>query len=277
MNIEHSFIDLHCHILPGIDDGPITMAESIEMCRVAHSDGIGTIVASPHVLSPLYPSPETGLLNGFRKSLKDRIGCDLEILPGADVHASPEIFGRLEESREGLTINGGRYMLLEFPVFSMGFLMKGFVSRLLDRGIVPIITHPERYFAVQENPCVLFELVQRGALVQITAMSITGEFGEGIKSIAFSLIRNDLVHIIASDGHDPEGRPPAISDAVSLVAEIVGGERARSMAVDYPKAVIGDVRIENLPPPVRPKRKRRRLFKTQEQVLAGLRRGDGQR
>ena len=270
-HVTHSFIDIHCHILPGIDDGPRTMAGSIDMCRVALSDGIRTIVASPHVLSPLHASPEPDRINDALKRLREVADCDLEIVPGADVHADPEVLDRLEISRDGLTINGGRYMLLEFSVFSTPTVMSGFIDRLLNEAVIPIVTHPERNPAIQENPGLLFDLVRQGALVQVTAMSITGGFGERAKSTAFVLMKYNLAHIIASDAHDSRKRPPVISEAVALAAETIGEKRARSMVMDYPRAVIENVKIENLPPPTMPKKKRRRIFKTHKQMLAGIR------
>jgi len=275
LKIEHSLIDLHCHILPGIDDGPRTMAESLEMCRVALSDGIKTIVASPHVMSPLHVSPDPDRITDALTGLMECVDSGLEIVPGADVHAVPEILDRLKMSREGLTVNGGRYILLEFSVFLTPAVMSGFIDRLLAEAVIPIVTHPERNPAIQDNPGLLFDLIQCGAMAQITAMSVTGGFGEKAESTAFALMKNNLAHIIASDAHDSRKRPPVLSEAVALAEEVVGGERARSMVVDYPRAVIEDMKIEDLPSPTRPRRKRRRIFKTHKQVLAGIRKEAG--
>ena len=276
MKIEPSFIDIHCHILPGIDDGPRTMAESLEMCRVALSDGIRTIVASPHVMSPLCPSPDPDVVIALLMRLKEAVDFDLDLVPGADVHADAGIFEKLEVSRNSLTINGGRYMLLEFSVFSTPTVMSGFIDKLLDEDVIPIVTHPERNPAIQENPGLLFDLVRQGALVQVTAMSITGGFGERAKSTSFALMKNNLAHIIASDAHNSRKRPPVLSEAVAVAAEIVGEKRACLMVMDYPRAVIKDMKIEDLPSPTRPRKKRRRLFKTHKQVLAGIRKDAGQ-
>jgi protein-tyrosine phosphatase len=130
------------------------------------------------------------------------------------------------------------YLMVEFPEYFIFPSVKGLLSEIFRRGIIPIISHPERYHQIQDNRTMLSELVKEGALVQITAMSLTGEFGKGIKRCAENLLEHGLVHIIASDAHNSEVRPPILSKAVEAASTIIGYEKAVKMVTSIPQNVI---------------------------------------
>lgn len=266
-------IDLHSHILPNLDDGPRTMEDSIQMCRISYHDGIRAIVATPHILPGIYKNDRSTILtklhelnnalmkfgvqsSGFRVKNLDPMTqlpndsiTELEILPGADVHFSSDILQRLEK-KEIVTVNDrGRYLMVEFAFQGIPYQAEEVLFQLLTKGIIPIISHPERNMEIGQRPQRYYEMIRMGCLGQVTAMSLTGEFGPGVRRIAQKLLTNRLIHIIASDAHSPDGRPPVLSAAMKAAEKIVGKEEARKMVTDYPQAVI-DGRRPNIPEPI---------------------------
>jgi len=233
-------IDLHCHILPGIDDGPATMDEAIEMCRIAYADGIRTIVATPHFRPGRYDLSEAAVssaLEGLRSEVARR-GIDITILAGADVTVTPELQMHLSE-RRGLTINnGGRYFLAELPNGAVPARWDQYLLSLIAGGFSPILTHPERNGWFLSHRDALYPFVHGGGLVQITAMSLTGEVGEAVRSYSCYLLKQGLAHIIASDAHAAGQRKPLLSAAVAAAVSIIGVDAALKMVTDTPRAII---------------------------------------
>ncbi|MBI5234557.1 MAG: tyrosine protein phosphatase [Deltaproteobacteria bacterium] len=237
-------IDLHSHILPGIDDGPRTLDESIEMCMAAHSDGIKTMLATPHFNPPLYKTSQatvselTGTLN---QALKKQ-GIGLQVLQGAEVVISPDII-KWVKTEGHLTINKGRYIIIEFPPDVVPPNWQGFLSNIQKNGLIPIIAHPERNPWFSANPDALCEPVRNGAMVQITAMSVTGGFGKEVRTFSKYLLKNNLAHIIASDAHSADLRPACLSEAVRRASQLIGEQKALSLVIDTPSAIIGNTII----------------------------------
>lgn len=233
-------IDLHCHILPGIDDGPDTMDEAVEMCRIAYADGIRTIVATPHFRPGRYDHPDESI-NSVREALQSevvRLGIDMTILAGADVTVTPELPLHLGQ-RRGLTINNtGRYFLAELPNGAVPARWDQYLLSLIRKGCTPILTHPERNGWFLSHRDALYPFVHGGGLVQITAMSVTGEVGEVVQSYARYLLKQGLAHIIATDAHSTEQRKPLLSGAVEVASDIIGKDAALRMVTDIPRAII---------------------------------------
>ena len=238
-------IDLHCHILPNLDDGPQSQEESIAMGRRAVEDGVHTIVATPHTLNGIYTnhiqkviSDVATLQEAFSKN-----HIDLRLYAGADVHLCPDMLERIESGDAGTIDNAKRYILLEFPPQTIPSGIKDEIFNLKVHGMTPIITHPERHPLLHHNMDILYELVRMGALCQMTAMSISGDFGGVVMGCAEILLRNRLIHVIASDAHSSENRPPVLSQAVETAAEIMGSYKdAERMVTDVPAAILsGDV------------------------------------
>ena len=250
-------IDLHCHILPEIDDGPRTLEESIEMANLAFSDGIKTIVATPHTLNHTYlnsPSDIIRRTNQLNKSLS-RNNIHLTIVPGSDAHVSPGMADKVLNG-EVSTVNGnGRYVLIEFPQQTLpnGSLDELFKLRL--NGIIPIVTHPERNFELLGNMELIYRFVAAGYLIQVTAMSVTGDFGQESMEYSHKLLELRLAHIIATDAHSVDVRPPVLSEAVEVAEQILQSKsEAMEMVKDRPRAIINGEAVD-VPKPVKGKRK----------------------
>ncbi len=255
-------IDIHSHILPGLDDGPQSMAEALQMCRIASSDGIRTIVATPHY-NPGSPGWSVTQLQECLTALQKAVraaGIDLTLLPGAETTLTPELTSLLIGNDTFLTINRGIYFLVEFGPHSVPANAEQFLTSLLSVGLVPVIAHPERCTWFTYRPEMLTRLARLGALLQLTAGSILGHFGPEARNLCRYLITGGMAHVIASDAHDCGDRSPLLSEAVSLVADLVGREAARAMVTTTPAAIIAGRRLqlpaaEHIPPP-RPPRAR---------------------
>jgi len=229
-------IDLHAHILPGLDHGARDWDEALEMCRIAVDDGITVMAATPHV-SEAYPNTmETivAAVDDLRRRLADA-GIPLEIIVGGDYHIRPDL-----ASENVLTLNrNGRYFLLEFPYEVVPPNVDAFVEVLVKkRGLIPVITHPERIPTLHRHEIRLEVMVQKGALVQITGDSLTGAFGPACRRSAEWMLRKGLVHVIASDAHWTDERPPRLSASRTVAARIVGEGAARRLVEDNPRAII---------------------------------------
>ena len=238
-------IDIHTHILPSIDDGPETIEESVELCKIAANDGIKKIVATPHSKDGVYESKSDKILetvDALSLKLKEN-QIDIEILPGSEVHIHEGLVGNIE-SGEVLTINnGGKFILFELPFVFIPPGTDKFVFNLKANGIVPIIAHAERIAAFQKKPELVSQLVKIGALVQVNTQGLTGRAGPGDKKCVELLLKNRWVHFIASDVHSLTGRPPILSKAVDCAARIVGEEEARALVCHNPEQIINGLDI----------------------------------
>jgi len=260
MEEDSKMIDLHNHILYGQDDGAETLEESIRMCRISSQDGVRTIVATPHILPGIYENDRSMILAKVRELSTALVHSELRtpnselsltILPGADVHFSSDLLERLER-KEVVTVNDqGRYLMVEFESQGIPYMAEEALFQMLTKGIVPIISHPERNMEIAQRPQRYYEMIRMGCLGQVTAMSLTGEFGPEIKRSAEKLLAKRLIHIIASDAHSPDRRPPILSAGVKAAEKIVGKEEARKMVTEYPKAVI-EGRRPDVPEPLSP-------------------------
>lgn len=242
-------IDLHCHILPRLDDGPERAAESAEMLRLAASDGITDIVATPHFFDGLHnvcPDRRDAYLEKFNSFLH-KYGLKLRLHPGAEVRLVPGLSQLLDAPRR-LTLNGSRYLLLELPLMMPPFLEKELYELQL-KGISPILAHPERHAHIQHNPDVLLPLVSSGLLTQVTAQSLLGDFGEKCRICVETLVRNRTAHIVATDAHSARSRPPLLAAARLRLEQIVGSVEATAMVEIRPKAILQD-QVMHVPSPL---------------------------
>jgi protein-tyrosine phosphatase len=251
-------LDLHCHILPGIDDGAKDLDESLKMCELARKDGINTIVATPH-LNPGVYEPERELILAKVNELNRLNHVNMRILPGADNRVHPELLASIEKG-QALTLNDNmRYILLELPAHFLFHQIKDLIRGLKDKGITPIITHPERHVQIQRNLYLLYEFIKAGTLAQITAMGITGEFGLEIKRLSKRLLAHNLIQVIASDAHSSSKRPPILSRAVEEATRILGLNEATNMVTVNPEAII-EGRAFEVPSPKMKKTFFQRIF-----------------
>ncbi|PFG15103.1 tyrosine-protein phosphatase [Bacillus sp. es.036] len=216
-------IDIHCHILPGIDDGAKDLNDSLEMARQAQSQGITRIVASPHHKNGSFDNNFQDILTEVNRLNKEltREGIDIEILPGQEVR----IYGEMEEDLDVdlLTVNNsGIYMLIEFPSSHLPRYANKLLFDLQLKGIVPIIVHPERNREIMEDPSKLYRLIKEGSLSQVTASSVTGRMGKKIKKFSLDLLSHNLAHFIASDSHNTTTRPFDLREAYETVEKELG-------------------------------------------------------
>jgi protein-tyrosine phosphatase len=239
-------IDIHSHILPGLDDGAGSLEESLAMARLAVADGIRTVVATPHVVTGLYSNSREAILAAvaqLQKALQEN-GIDLTILPGAEYRLEPDLPRRLARG-ELMTINDtGRYLLVEPPATLLPGYTRQVLYELQLRGLTPIIAHPERNAGFTKEPSRLHELVTGGALVQITAGSLTGLLGSRAAANARAFLKQGCVHFIASDAHDSSDRTPLLSPAAREATNLTGAEEGRRLVSVNPGRAIQGERIE---------------------------------
>jgi protein-tyrosine phosphatase len=204
-------IDLHCHVLPGIDDGPETIEGSLDLARTAVAAGIATLVATPHVNSrtPNDSATIARLVEELNARLVDE-RLALEILPGAEIAVSriPEIE---PEELSRLRLGGGPWLLVEPPFTTIAVGLEGMLLDLLRRGHRVVLAHPERCPALQRDRRLVPELVELGILMSITAGSLTGQFGGEVRRYALELAHAGLIHNVTSDAHDSVNRPPGLA------------------------------------------------------------------
>lgn len=237
-------VDIHCHLLPGIDDGAQRLEDSVEMGRRAVQDGCAAIVATPHQRTEMWDPRDTAMLAALRDEVQARIGPGLRVLSGAEVRIDSELLDELERIGETglLALAGSRYLLLEFhrtPVPSGGDPFE-LLHELSVAGWRPIFAHPEFVPWIADDADLAAAMVERGALFQLTAMSVTGEFGRRPQAVCETLLDRGLAHFVASDAHSTQWRPPGLSRARRAIAARWGEETASRLTVDNPTAVIED-------------------------------------
>lgn len=261
-------IDLHGHYLPGVDDGAPDMEASLAMLRLAQADGIEAVVVTPHACSSLCSVRGYDELHArwerFRQDV-GRSGLELKTYGGAEVFLTSELLSILGEHRDLLVINSGSYVLIEFPADYVYAHSKKFVFKLLSAGYIPIVSHPERNREIQRSPAILRELVEAGVLCQLNAGSLRGDFGSSARESAFSLVRANLVHVIASDAHDLESRRPGLSHVPELLRG-VDPAKVRMYIHDIPQAIVADQAVPDIGEPEddRPRRSFFAAFRRRE-------------
>jgi protein-tyrosine phosphatase len=243
-------IDIHSHILPKIDDGARSMNEAVKMAAIAFADGIEQMVCTPHLFNGLSNDPATSEIEERVAELQNAIGSTgLKVLPGSEVRVTS---GLVKQAEKKLltTLNRRTYMLVELPTPSVPRGTQSWLKKLKLQGINPILVHPERNIEIQRFPWIVADMVTDGVLTQVTAMSVSGQFGSAAKICADSLLRHNCVHFLATDTHRPEKRPPVLSRGRDAAAAIVGADAARLLVEDNPLAVVNGEPI--VPPAVIP-------------------------
>jgi protein-tyrosine phosphatase len=234
------FIDVHCHCLHGLDDGPRTMAKSVELCRLLASEGIKTIVATPHQLGRFDASNEP---EQVRRAVGDltislennRIS--LQVLPGAEVRVDERIRELLEADRVLTLADGGRYVLLELP-HEVFMDIEPLLVELSSMGIESIVAHAERITTLRARPSVLLRWLDRAAHLQITASSLSGDFGPDLQRAAWHLLRSGWANLVATDAHDSNVRRPRMKAAFESIRAKLGEDLAHRVCIENPWRVI---------------------------------------
>jgi protein-tyrosine phosphatase len=218
-------IDIHCHILHGVDDGAQSLSDSLNMARKAVEQGIHKIVATPHHLTSSYENPKQSIIDRVKDlnaALREE-KIDLEVLPGQEVR----IHGEMVEGYEAgdiLPVNHTPYVLVEFPSNHVPRYTEKLFYDLQVNGLIPVIVHPERNQEIIEHPELLYQLVKKGAMTQITAGSVCGDFGKKIKNFSLQLVDANLTHFIATDAHNTTNRTFKMREAYGIIERKYGNE-----------------------------------------------------
>jgi protein-tyrosine phosphatase len=227
-------IDIHCHLLPNVDDGPSSWEESLEMARLASEDGIQVAVTTPHWIqgTKWEPNPDEikKKVEELNKKLKEN-EISLIVLPGMEVGIS-ENLPRLISSGEILTLGESNYLLIEIPFSSLPFGIKELIFNLRLAGIYPILAHPERNQEIQKNPKKILELSNAGAFIQVTSGSFCGDFGEQAKRCVIQIAKFGVIHAVASDAHSVRKRPPIVTEGLKILEEFIGKEQIETLVAN---------------------------------------------
>jgi protein-tyrosine phosphatase len=242
-------IDLHFHCLPGIDDGPESWDEAVELCRLAASEGTTHIVATPHVLRERWVNDNAGERDELLLKLNTLLGGAPALLPGCEYFFSSDALELWELGASGplYGLNRGSYLLIEFPAPLVPPSAERIFHEFSLIGVTPVIAHPERNLTLARDPDFLARLVGLGAITQLTAASMTGEWGENVQAVSAEFLDRGLVHTVASDAHSVDRRPPRLQAAYEWLQREAGIATADAIMLDNPKAIIA-----NEPIPFRP-------------------------
>ena len=241
-------LDLHCHLLPGIDDGAADLDMALEMARMAVADGIRTVACTPHIYPGMYDNDRDGIraaVASFRNELAQR-DIDLQLVEGADVHLDLDLLSGIRDGRVP-TLAGSRYLLLEPPHHVAPPRFEDSVFQLMVAGVIPVITHPERLTWIEGHYDVFKRLVKGGAWMQLTAGSVTGRFGKRPQYWAERMLDEQLVHILATDAHHPRRRPPLLAEGRDAASRRVGEQEATHMVCTRPQGIVDNLEPGALP------------------------------
>jgi len=244
-------IDIHCHILPGIDDGPVEESEALEMASQAVKDGITDIICTPHHLPGLYPTTPDRIHAAVRILQNDLKAANIPLTlhPGMEVHisaADPDLVhqGRL------LSLNRlGNALLVEFPHQFVPPNVDSLFWSFITSRIRPVLAHVERYPALMADPSVLTDWARMGVITQITASSLLGRFGPEVEDFAWQLIEHNLAHVVATDAHSPDFRRPHMHEAAQEIQDRFGLQTSQDMTRNIPLALLQGLSID-LPDPL---------------------------
>ncbi len=232
-------LDIHNHILPGIDDGAENLDVSLEMARIASSDGIKTVVATPHVEDAPVPMETIKAKCVVLGNKLASSGIDIELVPGAEV----SILGDLTRIRD-YTINASRYVLVELPWSQLPDFVENIIFNIVAQGLVPVIAHPERNTVFLRNPLRLKSFLRNGILLQITSGSLIGIFGKTIQKMAENMLREGVVSVVASDAHSAGTRAPLMREAYDISLKLVGKDMAMDLFYHNPMSIISDMPVK---------------------------------
>lgn len=238
MPSSESFVDIHCHLLPGLDDGARNWEDSLAMARIAEEEGVRTVIATPHQLGA-YGHNTSDAIREQVAALQNRLdglGIELRILPGADVRIEE---GLIEHLQSGSVLSLGdyrRHVLLELP-HELYMPLESLVEALSAVGMTGVLSHPERNRGLLDQPKVVPQLIEMGLLMQVTAESLTGTFGRSVQAFTEHLIQKRWVHMISTDAHGPRRRPPKLRKAFNQVVATAGRKTATDLFCCNPAQV----------------------------------------
>jgi protein-tyrosine phosphatase len=241
-------IDLHCHFLPGIDDGPETMEQALDLARMAVADGVTLSVLTSHIHPERWPNNRTNLKAAVKQFSAElaRANISLEVRTGGEARLCPELFDMVAERQVPYLgeVDGFKVLLLEFPHSLIPVGADRLVTALLRHNIRPLIAHPERNKAVMTHPEKIKPFVDLGCWLQLTAGSLAGRFGQPAESTAWKLLESDAWCVVATDAHNREHRPPLLSEGRNAVAARLGQDFADELVTHRPARI---VKVDTVP------------------------------
>ena len=243
-------IDLHCHILPGIDDGAADLGVAVAMARAFVAEGVTVVACTPHILPGVYHNTGPQIRQAVQDLQQelDARGVALQLTTGADVHVVPDFVAGLR-SGHLLSLADSRYVLVEPPHHVAPPRLHDLFFQLIVAGYVPILTHPERLGWIKSHYAAIQELARAGTWMQITAGSLTGGFGKTARYWAERMLDEGLVHILATDAHNTQRRPPNLSQGRDIAAKRVGDGEAEHLVVTRPLGIMNNQEPSSLPMP----------------------------
>ncbi|MDI9509611.1 MAG: hypothetical protein QM217_07345 [Bacillota bacterium] len=233
------YVDIHCHILPGIDDGSSNMEETLQMIEVAYNDGIRTIITTPHYHEGRFKNKVAeyeAALNDVKRQVKDKYP-DLNLYLGCEIYYSHECIDLLDK-QELPTMAGSRYILLEFSPGKEYSYIKKSLQKCLFAGYLPILAHVERYKSIEQDIDLVEDLINMGAYIQVNANSIIGKSGGRSKKFTRNLLQRDMVHFIGTDSHNMNSRSPSIKKCVNHINKRYGTTYLEKWLVDNPRKIL---------------------------------------
>ena len=242
-------IDIHCHILPNVDDGSESLEESIAMAKIAESEGITKIVNTSHCHFDFKYKKGNELkleLEKFNQVLKEE-NINIEVLLGNELYYTSDLIERFNEL-DFFSMNNSKYILMEFSPINFPKNIEDVIYEIKIRGYIPIIAHAERYKQVQEDVNIVLDCIKEGALIQVNASSILGKNGENVEDTSKKLLDNNMVHFVATDAHSSNRRRPLIKDSYNYILKNYGKEVSEKLFIENPTAVIENRDISILNP-----------------------------
>jgi protein-tyrosine phosphatase len=243
-------IDLHSHILPGVDDGAKSLEDSLAMARMAVSDGIQVMACTPHFMPGVYDNTAQDIQKRIASLSEHLVTHDipLALVAGADAHIRPDFLQCLKRG-EILTLHGSRYVLVEPPHDLKPKRLDDLLFSLTVAGYVPILTHPERLRWIETGYPLIQQMFKSGVWMQVTAGSVSGGFGARAQYWAQRMLAEGMVHILATDCHNTRSRPPLLAEAADLAGRALGNDEAVNLVLTRPVSVVEDADPNHVPPP----------------------------
>jgi protein-tyrosine phosphatase len=234
------YVDIHCHCLPGVDDGPVTLSESLSLCGALVDDGVSDVIATPHQLGRFSGCNEASQIREQVAALNEALAGDdiaLNVVPGGDVRVDERICQLIEADKILTLADQGKCILLELP-HEVFIDIEPLLVELCSLGIQPILSHPERHPIIAREPDLLLKWLRRSAHLQVTCGSLLGDFGAAAQKAAWHLLRLGYTSFVATDSHDVRGRRPRMRAAFESISARLGRAMARLVCIENPLRVL---------------------------------------
>lgn len=238
-------IDIHSHILPGVDDGAKNFEVSIEMARMYIENGIEKVIATPHYIGGINNKTldeNREILNKLTGKIKEE-NLDLEVVLGNEIMISLEILRDIGKGKV-TTLNGTRYVLVELPMFDIPLYTEDMIYELLLKGYIPVIAHPERNSKIMEDPNILFNYISNGALAQLNLPSLEGRYGSEVREVSEILLKHNMIHFIGTDSHGVKKRSPRVGNSLEVLQGIVSQKGFQDLVYKNPQFLWNNKDIE---------------------------------